>query len=403
MSSTRCDEMLEIVRGWMTTNGSQPSTTTYVVYVGAEYCYSSRAFERKRREAASKAAEGAEEILEKGIARLAVRFPTMSGVGFRGSTAAAAEAEGVEEGTEGGKATSEKMPAPWLDVLAEGLCDEEQATKFVRLSTECKLPQLLVLTLGGGEVEPPTQAALSEELADMAAAVSPRAPPPTNATSSEEGASTSSTPVPTTAQPATDATTSPTEGTEMSTAAGCIAAALEAYNAGDLASAAALFSDAIEQDPSNRDASYNLGSLLLAVGKPLLAVPHFQHVVLIDPTDRTASHVLGGVLGDMEPVAVADAYREVVKQQPNNARAKHMLATLTGEGESSQSAAADYVREIFDELSEEFEDKLVNHLEYQTQTQTQTQTSSAPGAMAAARGSGRDGAHARVEPSSREF
>ena len=43
----------------------------------------------------------------------------------------------------------------------------------------------------------------------------------------------------------------------------------------------------------------------------------------------------------------------------NNPGAKHMLATLTGEGEASQGAAADYVREIFDELSEEFEDKLV--------------------------------------------
>jgi len=75
---------------------------------------------------------------------------------------------------------------------------------------------------------------------------------------------------------------------------------------------------------------------LLALGKPLLAVPHFRHVVLVDPTDRTASHVLGGVLGDMEPAAVANAYREVVRQQPDNVRAKHMLATLTGEGESSQ-------------------------------------------------------------------
>ena len=65
-----------------------------------------------------------------------------------------------------------------------------------------------------------------------------------------------------------------------------------------------------------------------------------------------------------QPAAVAAAYAEVVACQPENARAKHMLATLTGEGEASQGAAHDYVREIFDELSEEFENKLVNHIEY---------------------------------------
>jgi len=144
-----------------------------------------------------------------------------------------------------------------------------------------------------------------------------------------------------------------------------VAAALASYNSGDLAAAATNFSLALALDPLHRDASYNLGSLLLALGRPLLAVPHFKRCVLIDPTDRTASHVLGGVLGDLEPTAVAAAYAEVVACQPENSRAKHMLATLTGEGEASQGAAHDYVREIFDELSEEFEDKLVKHLEYQ--------------------------------------
>jgi predicted TPR repeat methyltransferase len=42
-------------------------------------------------------------------------------------------------------------------------------------------------------------------------------------------------------------------------------------------------------------------------------------------------------------------------------RAVHSLATLQGEAET---AAPAYVREVFDELAETFEEKLVTHLEY---------------------------------------
>lgn len=47
-----------------------------------------------------------------------------------------------------------------------------------------------------------------------------------------------------------------------------------------------------------------------------------------------------------------------------NPRAEHRLAVLTGEGPSALSAAPDYVREVFDELADTFEEKLVSHLSY---------------------------------------
>mmetsp|Transcript_43734 Transcript_43734/g.119553 ORF Transcript_43734/g.119553 Transcript_43734/m.119553 type:complete len:441 (+) Transcript_43734:171-1493(+) len=328
------------------------SATSYAIYIGAEYCAESRAFEAMRREATSEATEPRADT--DGIARLAVRIPTMAG-GEPGC--------GDDEATAATAASG--LPAPWLDVLGGGLGDEEEATELLRMQPDSNLPKLIVIDAraedgggGGGDacgggMDPSIEAALSGEI-EAIAAVSLR-----SQQLPQDGASSAAAPPP--PPPASAAAGPP----DLATAAGCVAAALEAYNTGDLASAAAHFSDALKLDPNNRDASYNLGSLLLALGKPLLAVPHFRHVVLVDPTDRTASHVLGGVLGDMEPAAVANAYREVVRQQPDNVRAKHMLATLTGEGEASQSAAAEYVREIFDELSEEFEDKLVNHLEYQ--------------------------------------
>ena len=63
--------------------------------------------------------------------------------------------------------------------------------------------------------------------------------------------------------------------------------------------------------------------------------------------------------------AVIEAYRRLVENGASpNPRACHRLAVLTGEGPSALSAAPDYVREVFDELADTFEEKLVSHLSY---------------------------------------
>ena len=41
-----------------------------------------------------------------------------------------------------------------------------------------------------------------------------------------------------------------------------------------------------------------------------------------------------------------------------------MLATLTGPGAAARTAAPAYVRDVFDELADSFEEKLVSHLAY---------------------------------------
>ena len=143
---------------------------------------------------------------------------------------------------------------------------------------------------------------------------------------------------------------------------------------------------------------FNLASLLLAVGRPLLAVGPLTAVVLNDPLDATAHAALGSVCGDAEPAAVARAYAAVVEataratpqgpggQGPGrSARAAHMLATLTGVGASAECAAAEYVAEVFDELAATFERKLVGHLGYKVNTAPTTPTAQAAG-CARARG-----------------
>lgn len=63
-----------------------------------------------------------------------------------------------------------------------------------------------------------------------------------------------------------------------------------------------------------------------------------------------------------EPERVLAGYRAVIATSPSDhVRAVHSLATLEGD---AVTAAPQYVREVFDELADTFEEKLVTHLEY---------------------------------------
>lgn len=62
-----------------------------------------------------------------------------------------------------------------------------------------------------------------------------------------------------------------------------------------------------------------------------------------------------------EPLAVTSGYETTIARFPHHVRAVHSLATLRGE---ATKAAPAYVKEVFDELAETFEEKLVTHLGY---------------------------------------
>lgn len=140
--------------------------------------------------------------------------------------------------------------------------------------------------------------------------------------------------------------------------------ALELSDAGEFSHALRLFSDCLWLDPHHTAAHFNMGALLQMLGQPRLAVYHMVEVVQARSQDATAHSVLGSVLYGSEPAAVVEAYRSLVRRQPENVRAAHQLACLTGEGDSAVTAAPAYVREVFDHLADTFEDKLVNHLNY---------------------------------------
>lgn len=87
------------------------------------------------------------------------------------------------------------------------------------------------------------------------------------------------------------------------------------------------------------------------------------------PEDSTAHVFLGTVLAGIETELplVVEAYRHIVEVlEPLNKhhRAAHRLAVLTGEGPSATTASLTYVKEVFDDMADTFEEKLVEHLQY---------------------------------------
>jgi predicted TPR repeat methyltransferase len=112
------------------------------------------------------------------------------------------------------------------------------------------------------------------------------------------------------------------------------------------------------------DAHFNAGALLHQQGLPALAVEMFGVVAEKQPSDVTAHCMLKEVLFPLVPSEVVAVYSRMLERSPENVRARHALAVLTGEGESAQRAAPSYVAEVFDGLADCFEEKLVSALEY---------------------------------------
>jgi tetratricopeptide (TPR) repeat protein len=61
----------------------------------------------------------------------------------------------------------------------------------------------------------------------------------------------------------------------------------EAYQAGDLESAATHYQDALKKNPNDPEAMSNLGQVLVRLGKPKEAIPYFERAVALNP-DRWA-------------------------------------------------------------------------------------------------------------------
>ncbi len=157
------------------------------------------------------------------------------------------------------------------------------------------------------------------------------------------------------------------------------------------------FDSAAERQPDDCDSLFNLALCQKQCSKPAEAILTYQKVLILNPENVDAMYNLAGCYRDLRCDedainayhAVLDCvsdhvsainnlaymyqltgnttsaihyYKRLLSLEPDRDAARHMLASL--EGITPDSPPESYVREVFDNYSERYEESLVKFLEY---------------------------------------
>jgi predicted TPR repeat methyltransferase len=123
------------------------------------------------------------------------------------------------------------------------------------------------------------------------------------------------------------------------------------------------FKSALAIDPDYAEGYNKLGIALLSLGKPVEAVANFERAVVIDADFLDAYNNLGIAAQELGQIDKAIAgYRQMLRLQPENGVALHLIAALTGE--RTDGAPSQYVAQVFDRYAGTFDAKLTQELHY---------------------------------------
>ncbi|MCA9140848.1 MAG: tetratricopeptide repeat protein [Planctomycetales bacterium] len=101
--------------------------------------------------------------------------------------------------------------------------------------------------------------------------------------------------------------------------------------------------------PDESVVHYNLANVLQDAGEYLDSIAAFRRAIELDPDFSSARENLGRALSDVKRYDEAlDVWKAWLDHDPNNAVAKHMVVSITGEG-TPERCEDDYVRETFDQ------------------------------------------------------
>ena len=132
---------------------------------------------------------------------------------------------------------------------------------------------------------------------------------------------------------------------------------------GLLFEAGAAYQKAIELDPNFPNPFENMGNLLSQQGKVTEAVAHYSQAIVLNPDHPGCKKMLGIALSCLGKVGeAANVFREWAEKEPDNPVARHLLSACSGE-DVPQRAADAYVKQVFDNFAERFEERL-DRLEY---------------------------------------
>jgi predicted TPR repeat methyltransferase len=124
--------------------------------------------------------------------------------------------------------------------------------------------------------------------------------------------------------------------------------------------ASTAFRKATELAPELPIAWYNLGVCLGRCKEPREAASSLHRALKLQPGHPPAYAALANVLHRLgEYTEAAEIYREWLKYEPNNHGARHLLAAVS-QHEVPSRADERYVRQMFDDFADEFDENLNN-------------------------------------------
>jgi predicted TPR repeat methyltransferase len=142
-----------------------------------------------------------------------------------------------------------------------------------------------------------------------------------------------------------------------------IAVALNA--AGNNHQALEAYRMAISLEPNNPYVFQNIGILLKTQGKFQEALIAFEQAATLFPEYADAYHNMGSTLMELGRMDQAlSALQKAAQLDPCNHSAKYMTAVLSGE--NPKSAPPEYVKELFNQYSNRFDNHLTRKLSYKT-------------------------------------
>ena len=130
-----------------------------------------------------------------------------------------------------------------------------------------------------------------------------------------------------------------------------------------LEQASALFAEAVVRDPQNADAQCNLGNVRKILNDPDGAAAAYRAALAINPALLDVYPNLTAVLrrqGQLDEAS--QVLSQWLEYEPDHPVARHLLAAGTSHA-APDRASADYVRAVFDEFAETFDEQL-RQLEY---------------------------------------
>ena len=135
------------------------------------------------------------------------------------------------------------------------------------------------------------------------------------------------------------------------------------YNGGHMLLAMACFARLLKRAPEHKGALFNIASLCQMFDLPSLAVRFTARLLVLEPQDMTA-HAFLWALAQAPTTRPSTLRAYTLLSYAGDVKATHKLAALTGRGGSCSRGDPAYARQIYDDMAEAFESKLVDRLGY---------------------------------------